>query len=210
MKRRQLLAVLRAADGAMQTEMDAHLIMSRRSPPCRRGCSYCCFEQVYCSSDEAKLIANAIRARSAKAVAQVEKALKNWFRMATKELGGMDAVLSNTSKEAGAKTSMEYRAVHLPCPLLDLGTCSAYKVRPFSCRTHVSAEPDSSKCVEAYHGAEPAMALLNPANAVKLYSAAMASEAMKGGKLDTSKIPAQGLLPVLLARELKIDLEDLG
>jgi hypothetical protein len=118
------------AAAAAQAAFDA---AARHAAPtnrlaCKKGCGYCCYGIVMISAPEAFRLAAWISAQGADRVAT--------FRQA--------AALS------AGKTSTQRLGAKLPCPLLQNGACSAYAVRPISCRTITSF--DLAPCIDEYEG----------------------------------------------------------
>lgn len=96
--------------------------------PCRAGCSACCMEPAYATSQEAQLIVERIcempKADQERIVAGVEAAAK---RLA--DWPGLADQLPN---------AFAYRKLRLMCPLLHEGLCTVYKDRPLGCRSHIA------------------------------------------------------------------------
>lgn len=100
-------------------------------PTCAKGCSACCYEPVYAERSEAQLLASAVLRLPADVRARVLVRAKAWatrFRA------------SPLLKEERPAV-MAYRALRLPCPLLEGGECLVYDDRPFGCRAHVAFGP---------------------------------------------------------------------
>lgn len=99
---------------------------------CRRGCSFCCHAYVAVSAPEALLVAATIR---------------SWPR------GQRDAAIASiraTDDRTRGLAPHQRNGPEMPCPLLVDGRCSAYAVRPFSCRAEVSM--DAGACERLMNG----------------------------------------------------------
>jgi hypothetical protein len=102
---------------------------------CRRGCSWCCHQQVLVMPAEMLLIADYIE--------------KN-FDKETKEAVLHRAVDKNEKvKELSAEKVLQSK---IPCPLLSDGSCSVYPVRPMACRIYLSSNVDS--CLREFNDPE--------------------------------------------------------
>lgn len=95
-----------------------HLIRVRDRVSCRKGCSHCCYYPVLMSIPEALLLYRGIVRKRL-----WTNKLKADFEKSADRVLGLNLEVWILSK--------------IPCPLLDesAGTCKAYDVRPFSCRT---------------------------------------------------------------------------
>jgi Fe-S-cluster containining protein len=97
--------------------------------PCCKGCSACCSEPVIAGIEEAKLIRGAIPPDQLEAV---KTRTKEWH----------EKFSSSSVAETAVPHVMAYKAVNLPCPLLNgEGLCIVYKDRPLACRTHNALGP---------------------------------------------------------------------
>lgn len=103
---------------------------------CKRGCSYCCHQQVTVTAPEAVAIAEVIRAAGSDAVE------------------GTRTLVAQRATAAKASGSAEgYMQARLPCAFLDEdGTCLVYHVRPIMCRAYLSTNVDT--CRDLYEQVE--------------------------------------------------------
>ena len=93
-----------------------------------KGCSACCYEPVYCSSDEARYLVEGLTEEQKAEVAR--KTEVNLLGVGASGLFKKDM-----------PPVMEWLAMKLPCPLLEHGACIAYERRPTGCRTHMAIGP---------------------------------------------------------------------
>lgn len=129
---------------------------------CRRGCSFCCHAYVAVSAAEALLVAGAIR---------------SWPRA---QRDATVARIRATDDRTRGLAPHQRFGPEMPCPLLVDGRCSAYAVRPFSCRAEVSM--DAGACERLMNG-EPARRLAPafPHRLKMMESTALAVAAGKAG-----------------------------
>jgi Fe-S-cluster containining protein len=93
-----------------------------------KGCCACCYEPVYCSSDEVKHMLEMLNDRQKMGVAhQMVESIA-----IVKKSGLFDIDMPPV---------MEWKALNLPCPFLVDGQCSVYERRPISCRAHMTVGP---------------------------------------------------------------------
>lgn len=88
---------------------------------CKKGCGHCCRVKVVCSPLEALVVARHVR---------------ETLSSASRE--HLNRALSRLLEETRG-ANWETRA-ELPCPFLEEGACSVYKVRPFVCRGYISLD----------------------------------------------------------------------
>jgi hypothetical protein len=139
------LEVIRITEAAERITDAALSAATQREPPCRplacaEGCAWCCYKRVGVAAPEVIRIASHVRAAFTEAEVQ--------------------ALLDRIQQV------LEYRRQHatpLPCPLLLNDRCSAYAVRPMTCRGFNSS--DAILC--------RASVMDNPRTAVPIYSPQM-------------------------------------
>ena len=99
---------------------------------CRKGCAWCCHQQVLVMPGEMLLIADYI---------------ENNFDSGTKKVVLQRAVEKDEKvKDLDAGRALQAK---IPCPLLQDGSCSVYPVRPMACRIYLSSNLDS--CLQEFH-----------------------------------------------------------
>lgn len=99
-----------------------------------KGCFACCYEPVYCSSDEVHhMLEN---------LTPVEL---DHVRAATR--AAIDKIKASGLFEKNMPPVMEWLAQRVPCPFLKDGACMVYDRRPVGCRSHI-AVGDPTLC---YH-----------------------------------------------------------
>ncbi len=95
---------------------------------CEKGCSWCCNQPVYMTTQEALLIYEyIIQAFDADQLSSIRK-------KAEKKL----------KKTKGLTEDKKQTIIHA-CPFLEKGSCSIYSVRPMACRIYLSSDVDSCK-----------------------------------------------------------------
>jgi Fe-S-cluster containining protein len=95
---------------------------------CEKGCSWCCYQPVYMTTQEAILIFEFIHQT------KDQQQLKNILSKAKskyKKTKGLSEEKKQTIREA--------------CPFLVDGSCSVYPVRPMACRIYLSSDKESCK-----------------------------------------------------------------
>lgn len=95
---------------------------------CKAGCNYCCHMEVSAGAPEVIGVA-----------AFVETKFTDEQRRALRER------LTARNAESRAMTETEKELGSRPCPFLVDGLCSIYSVRPFTCRSHHSADVDACR-----------------------------------------------------------------
>lgn len=96
---------------------------------CRgKGCYACCYEPVYCSSEEAHHLVEAL-------TTEQRAAVTGRLKLALEKV--------NTSGlfECDLPPVMQWLAMGVPCPLLENGACMVYEHRPVGCRSHMAVGP---------------------------------------------------------------------
>lgn len=133
-----LLKHLENQYGIMDSLLEAfqHRVTTRGTGiDCRRGCSWCCHQQVLVMPAEMLLVAD-----------YIEKNFDNETR----------AIILQKTVDKDEKVKLlapeKVLQAKIPCPLLRDGACSVYPVRPMACRIYLSANVDS--CLEEFHHPE--------------------------------------------------------
>ena len=104
---------------------------------CRRGCSFCCHQPVFCVTHEFNYLADYIN---------------NHFSDSTKKEIQRKAIRKNELVSGLTQTQLlQHRS---PCPLLINGKCSVYEARPMACRIYLST--NVSTCRKDYEHPENA------------------------------------------------------
>lgn len=119
----QLLGLPRNLDWRAKQMLEiANEIAAMAMPvsPCKKGCSYCCYQAIVISSWEAAQIA----------------------KMTGRKIVNFNGRVHG--KHSRQEVIEKYKGE--PCPFLVNNECSIYTVRPFICRTHISAADDSFLC----------------------------------------------------------------
>ncbi len=102
---------------------------------CKKGCNWCCHQPVFAMDYELDFL-----------TAFVEN---NFTTEEQKKIKEKAVQKNNTLKEL--KQDALLNAKH-PCPLLEDGTCKAYKARPVACRIYLSSNVNS--CMKFYQKPE--------------------------------------------------------
>ena len=102
---------------------------------CRRGCSWCCYQQVLVNPAEMLLITDYIG--------------RNFNDKMKKAILQRAIEKDEKVKSLPAEEALQQK---IPCPLLLDGTCSIYPVRPMACRIYLSSSLDS--CLREFHHPE--------------------------------------------------------
>lgn len=99
-------------------------------PACRAGCDACCYNQVELTGPETIVLGTFLTERLAPSDRQLL----------------LDRVALSVARRQGqTKAQLAARRAHLPCPLLEDGTCLAYEVRPLMCRAMHSLEAEACR-----------------------------------------------------------------
>jgi Fe-S-cluster containining protein len=99
-------------------------------PACRAGCDACCYNQVELTAPEAIILGAFLTERL-------------WGP----ERQFLQERLARSLARRAGKTKAQLAAMraHLPCPLLEGGTCLAYEARPLMCRAMHSLEAEACR-----------------------------------------------------------------
>ena len=125
----------RRVDALLETLLERDARFGYPRPFCHKGCSHCCHELVYCTSEEARLIHG--HCRAAGLVLDYAKLERQLQYIAT------DDHLDHT----GATTWNDQPTADQACVFLDPadGACTIWPVRPMVCRVHL-AEGTNAFC----------------------------------------------------------------
>lgn len=123
------IAELHEKVDALNARLIAETARLGRPVTCQgKGCCACCYEPVYCSSDEAHHLLEDLTGEQRAAVTERLKLAIN-------------KVESEGILWKAMPPVMQWLAMKLPCPLLENGVCMAYPNRPISCRSHFAVNP---------------------------------------------------------------------
>lgn len=145
-RKRVALRVFQECDEAGVRTL-ARLAIKGRAPSCTAGCSHCCSLEVPMSRAEGEVIVDWINAnRTQDDIDLIRERLRGWLDWYRTSLPRLVA--------AGmSRTEAFFR--HAPrCALLVDGQCSAYPVRPVTCRNHYVSSPPT-ECDPATSTREP-------------------------------------------------------
>lgn len=118
-------------------------IKHNRTPDCKKGCSWCCYQPVFALSYELDYLKDYLENSFSK-----EEQIKIYARAESKR-----NKLRNLKGEALLNSKF-------PCPLLENNICMAYSARPVACRIYLSTDVGSCKKfyeVPERHDAVPAL-----------------------------------------------------
>ncbi len=125
---------------------DAHMVTASFSPPmaCKRGCIYCCYNQISLSGPEALFLG-----------------LYAFERFGPQRLARIDARVAAVLGRINGLTRREVGAIrHLvPCPLLEDGACLVHPARPLACRGWNAVDAD--QCRRSVAEADPLASIEN-------------------------------------------------
>ena len=93
-----------------------------------KGCCACCYEPVYCSSDEAHHLLEGL-------TNEQRATVTNRLKLA------LEKVKASGFFKKDMPPVMEWKVMNIPCPLLEGGECMAYENRPIGCRAHMAVGP---------------------------------------------------------------------
>jgi Fe-S-cluster containining protein len=179
----QVIAVCHNADAVADEGVREAL---RRQPPrappaCREGCAWCCYKLVGAAGPEVLRIVAYLRERS---TAEEWEALRERVRRGAEQRRGL--------------TAAQLRRRALPCPLLAGDRCSAYPVRPLTCRGYNSS--DARRCEQAL---EPGSAVEVPVYAPQQRLTTFVLDGLRAG-LGESKLDG-ALLELTAALEMALE-----
>lgn len=101
---------------------------------CKAGCGACCHQEILLPRPEADLMVNHLRAHLAPAdMAALQTRLSEWLRWVREVLPGL--------LKGNSDWDHVYYNEGPGCPLLIDNNCSAYPVRPLTCRLHYVSSP---------------------------------------------------------------------
>jgi Fe-S-cluster containining protein len=179
---------LREAHGAFDVEVTRIVRAGRAqglSIPCRTGCDACCYDVAWCLPEEARELAERVRSWPRRRREAITLRLLVWF--AEMRADGLDP-------ENPLPNLRRYHRRRRACPLLDTaaGRCSAYELRPLSCRGHYVIAPDALGC--ANRAKEPEVTAITVDEPI----------ARAVVRIGTVR-PTERLLPVALAEALGVE-----
>lgn len=123
------IAELHQRIDALDAELASESARLGRPVTCQgKGCCACCYEPVYCSSEEVHYIVEGLTNEQR---AAVTKRLKL----------ALDKVKTFGLFEVEMPPVMDWLKMALPCPFLEGGLCSVYERRPVGCRSHMACGP---------------------------------------------------------------------
>lgn len=98
---------------------------------CRgKGCCHCCYEPVYCSTQEVAYILESLD--------DTQKVLLKMFVRSC-----IERIKPSGLFDKDLPPVKDWLAFHVECPFLIDGNCSIYERRPYACRTHMAIyDPD--------------------------------------------------------------------
>lgn len=106
---------------------------------CRKGCYWCCHEQLLAQGPEGYAAAAWINKQPRPVRKQILKNLEKWYKETNK--AGISLEL-NTPDDI-YQLANQYWDAKIRCPFLDKDSCIIYPARPFACRTMlVTSHPD--------------------------------------------------------------------
>lgn len=110
-----------------------------------KGCFACCYEPVYCSSDEVHHMLE-------------EVSVIDMFKLSERVALELAKVNESGLFNKDMPPVMEWKAMNLPCPFLVDGQCSVYERRPVSCRSHMAVGPaewcETKRLEQKYPGSQ--------------------------------------------------------
>ncbi len=134
-RRRVVLRVYQGCEAASAAKL-AQLATTGVTPSCTVGCSHCCSLEVPTTRAEGEtLVAWITEHRTADELEMIRTRLRSWLVWYRTEYPRLLA--------AGRTRVEAFFRAGPPCPLLEAGQCSAYPVRPVTCRTHYVSSPAS-------------------------------------------------------------------
>ncbi len=116
----------------LTTAIDGMVSKARQTLTCKKGCFSCCYESVYVTREEAKLLVDYVRNQGRDALDALRAKVKDWMRR----------FMLSDSWDTNMPAAVAYRSLRLACPILgEDGACTAYEVRPIGCRMHMTKFP---------------------------------------------------------------------
>jgi Fe-S-cluster containining protein len=133
-KERRVLAlkVFQDVDDLVEREV-TRSAAAGRPPPCAKGCSHCCRQELYAPRAEVEAIVEWLETSAPHLIAELKikvEAWLDWYRSRYPELVA-----------SGLERRDAFYAHGPPCPALVDDTCSIYPVRPVFCRTYYVTSP---------------------------------------------------------------------
>lgn len=119
------------------------------SVPCAPGCSHCCSDVAWAIQPEVDELAERVRSMPTAKRDRVLARTRAW--LAGMRTAGLDP-------DHVFPDLRTYHRARLACPLLEDGQCTAYDLRPLSCRAHYVVAPDARGC--ANRAEEPTITTL--------------------------------------------------
>ena len=124
---------------------------------CVEGCAACCFHWVEdVNSFEAELLADFVRTRHPEKVSRIrdqcmrdETQLKRLNAVVEQKLSSVEVQPDRGRIDSVDLLLAAFYQLRRPCPLLHIGECIAYPVRPLTCRMYVSFS-DPYRCDPDY------------------------------------------------------------
>ncbi len=170
------------------TNRELLLLQSKNNitPTCKRGCFECCKQYILINRPEAHALGQFVRRRfSTEETDRLRSHTRQWHlwndnRSEKFPLSGIQPADSSDDRPF--------------CPLLVDGSCSAYSMRPITCRTHFVCSSPSFCCFSNNHKtaeSEP-LALTSVVNATILFSKRLKERKNKHGSdfsLETMLLP---------------------
>ena len=102
---------------------------------CKKGCEWCCHQAIYASNYEMQFLNDFVKTNfSDEEQVKIKKRAEN-----------------KNNQFKNLENQKLHHAKH-PCPLLENGTCMAYKARPMACRIYVSS--DVKSCLQFFKNPE--------------------------------------------------------
>lgn len=141
-RRRVVLTVLQGCDDAGARKL-AQLAPTGIAPSCAEGCTHCCHLEIPASRAEVEVVVEWLQAhRTPDELDAIRARLRAWLAWYRDELPAL-----------GDRAAAFFR--HAPaCALLVDNRCTAYEVRPITCRNHLVSSP-ATDCDPATSTAEP-------------------------------------------------------
>ncbi len=134
-------------------------------PPCKRGCYQCCNQHILINRSEAHALGQFIRR-------QFSTEETNRLMLRTRQWHNWNDNRPGKNSLPGINQPAIFSGGRPFCPLLVKGSCSAYPMRPISCRTHfVCSDPAFCRFSDNPSAAKPKpIALTSVVTATNLFS----------------------------------------